>query len=362
MAYSAYYLTHTFMLCYNRHMDAAVVIGGENEQVNAIRALNSELPLNDFGLPTGIYRVDFLPWDDYDPNPAPVVALPSPSEVGSSESYEASSLEDDVARSDSIRAEYRIAGFLAQSLQRAFVPLQYDEGFPAFESGYSFWHQFPNESLVLYQAFETYLRMNAGKPAIIGDFQADETVEGDAASGSRGIAELVDKLHPELEGVELLAALDHYRDAFHIYYWGLRARAYDLFRVAQHRKQQELRAIETQDEHYIDARNIRAKIMEYMGSNDEFWDLMTPKVALDALKLATSLERISAGLPTSGPAAANAVDRTGQSLEVAFRTIAQDNNVVPEGVTMDKEGHILDEALTDPEKVRVLQEIIIRQG
>ena len=35
--------------------------------VIAIRQLTAELPLNDFGLPTGIYRTDLLPFHEYIP-------------------------------------------------------------------------------------------------------------------------------------------------------------------------------------------------------------------------------------------------------------------------------------------------------
>ena len=35
--------------------------------VMAIRQLTAELPLNDFGLPTGIYRTDLLPYHEYIP-------------------------------------------------------------------------------------------------------------------------------------------------------------------------------------------------------------------------------------------------------------------------------------------------------
>ncbi len=39
----------------------------EDLQVEALRALQAEIPLNDFGLPTGIYRTDLLPFHDYHP-------------------------------------------------------------------------------------------------------------------------------------------------------------------------------------------------------------------------------------------------------------------------------------------------------
>ena len=212
----------------------------------------------------------------------------------------------------------------------------------------------------MYRAFELYRQMSMGTPGTV-ETDTDEGEPGTAASGMRSIAQLVGNMHPNLSGTELLVAIDAYRRAYYIYYWGLRTRAYDLFRVAQHQKQQELRAIETQDEHYIDARKIRHKIMAYMDDEENFWDLMTPKVAIDLLKLTTALERISAGLPSAGPA--TNTERAGESLELTFKTIAQSNRASSEGATtVDEEGTVLDQALKDPETVNMLQKLIIKRG
>lgn len=361
---------------YNRRMDTNVnvdAMDAEELQVQAIKALSSELPLNDFGLPTGIYRVDLLPFHDYEPKHSNGHAhtLPRTKEVESPESKPALIPPDDVARGDSLlpvvinngNGEYRIAGFPATSLPNAFVPLQYDEGFPAFESGRAFWGQLDSEPHDVYRAFETYLQMALGRPSSLGDPEdpEDEGDPGKAAAGTRSLSSLVAILHSAANDVELLPIIEHYKRAYHIYYWGLRARAYDLFRVAQHRRRQEVRAIETQDEHYVDARRLRHKVMKYMNDDEEFMDLMTPKVAIDLLKQTTALERISAGLPAAGPIAAGHEDRSGESLELTFRTIAQSNRASSEGAVVDEEGEILDRALEDPVTVEILQKLIIRR-
>ncbi|KKN19221.1 hypothetical protein LCGC14_0947900 [marine sediment metagenome] len=349
-------------------MDIEVNVGAEAEvlQVQAIKALAGELPLNDFGLPTGIYRVDLLPFHNYKPTHTNGHALPRPSEVGSpepSESPSSLSPEDEARGDPSLPVEYRVAGFLAASLPNAFVPLQYDEGFPAFENGQAFWYQLDSEPSDIFRAFETYLQMACGRAGVSGDPEdpEDEGDPGKAAAGTRSISSLVAMLHPAANDIELLSIIEHYKRAYHVYYWGLRARAYDLFRVAQHRRRQEIRAIETQDEHYIDAKRIRHKIMQYINGDEEFWELMTPKVAIDLLKQTTSLERISAGLPAAGPAAAGSEDRSGESLELTFRTIAQSNRASSEGTVVDEEGELLDRALEDPVAVEILQRLIIRK-
>ncbi len=376
-------------MLYNRRMDIEVDTNAganagasaEDLQVQAIKALSGELPLNDFGLPTGIYRVDLLPFHDYKPQytnghqierehehlvpPQPVSdGILSPSEVGSPESDEASiSPADETRDGPSLPVEYRVAGFLAASLSNAFIPLQYDEGFPAFEDGRAFWSQLSSEPHDIFRAFETYLQMALGRPAVSSDPDdvEDEGDPGKAADGTRSISSLVAMIHPGLNDAELLPTIEHYKRAYHVYYWGLRARAYDLFRVAQHRRRQEIRAIETQDEHYIDARKLRHKVMNYMNDDEEFMELMTPKVAIDLLKQTTTLERVSAGLPAMGPTPAGREDRSGESLEITFRSVAQSNRASSEGTTVDEEGEILDKALEDPETVEVLQKLIIRR-
>ncbi len=336
------------------------------QAVEAIKALTHELPLNDFGLPIGIYRCDLLPFHDYAPN---IASDPRP--VASGNGEESSSTElavpcdsqltegSEPSKPNGANGEHRIAGFLAKSLNQAFVPLQYDEGFPAFNDGTAFWSRLECEPHDIYLAFDQYLKMPLGRTP---DPEDDEDF-GLAASGTRSLASLVEKLHPNLPNNQLLARIEQYRANYYLYYWGMRAHAYDLFRVAQHQKQQELRALETQDEHYVDARKIRHRLMQYINDDTEFWDMMTPKVAIDLLKSTTQLERISAGIPGAGPpiAGSEGESRKGQPFEIAFRTVAQSNRPQVRA-TIDEDGEVLSRALEDPEALEVLQELIIRSG
>lgn len=331
--------------------------------VEAIKALTHELPLNDFGLPIGIYRADLLPFHDYAPlntprsqlaasdgEESPSTELAVPCETRKNGGSEPSAPPDD----------YRIAGFLAKSLNQAFVPLQYDEGFPAFNDGRAFWSRLECEPQDIFLAFDQYLKMPLGRPANY-DEDGDLEDSGEEASGTRSLSTLVTRLHPNLANSQFLARIEQYREHFYLYYWGMRAHAYDLFRVAQHQKQQELRALETQDEHYVDARKIRGRLMQYMTNEEEFWELMTPKVAIDTLKQVTQLERISAGIPAAGPAPVREDGQGHQPFEIAFRTIAQTSR--PQvGATMDDDGEVLAKALEDPESTEVLQEMIIKLG
>jgi hypothetical protein len=350
-----------------------------NQAVEAVRALTHELPTNDFGLPIGIYRVDLLPFHDYVPPNAATLALPSPSEAGNGSellrqtedhpceaqatgtNQPQESSDPDPIPDTNGKGPYRIAGFLAKDLNQAFVPIQYDEGFPAFADGRPFWNRLDFEPQDVFYAFDQYLRMPLGRPSSF-DEGGEIDNYGKEASGTRSLSALVDQLYPNLTGNELLGKIDQYRESFYLYYWGMRAHAYDLFRVAQHQKQQELRALETQDEHYIDARKIRARLMQYMGSEEEFWDLMTPKVGVDLLKQVAQLERISAGIPAAGPPGQKEDGDKHRSFELAFRTIAQTARPTVRASNEEGDAEVLTRALEDPDATEVLQELIIRQG
>ena len=328
-------------------------------QTEAIRNLTREIPLNDFGLPTGIYRVDLLPFHEYqdeqtlalthDPNLDPNLDP----EMG--EATKSISLVDFDAHRHT--DDYRIAGFPARSLHQAFMPLQYDEGFPALDTGLPFWSRLEFEPAEAYEAFQKYLQMNLGSPGSHGG-DIDDDYDGREARGTRSLSALVGEQFGD-QDLNRMAQL--YQEYYHMYYWGLRAHSYDLFRVAQYRKQQELRSIETQGEHYHISRRMRHRLMKYMDSEEEFWDLMSPKVAMDMLKTLTQLERISAGLPAAGPATADSEGRSGAPFEVMLRTVAQGNRRGGER-TITEDGEMLDMALEDANATGVLQELIIRAG
>jgi len=357
-----------------KHTQLAHVNGGQTQeqvQIEAVRALTGEIALNDFGLPVGIYRTDLLPFHDYQPTHSRAVAdadadasalfplpLPLPQGLTTPTTHEQDEDNEGVGEFlPAVRDEdrvYRIAGFPARELSNAFVPLQYDEGFPAFDSGLPFWSRLDFEPTDAFVAFQQYLKMPLGSE---GDAD-DEDYSGSSASGTRSLSSLATSLMPDDKVINCIARFQEY---YHLYYWGMRAHAYDLFRVAQYRKQQELRAIETQDEHYVQSRRLRHRLMKYMDDEENFWDLMTPKVGLDMLKTITQLERISAGVPAAGPMSEIERERSGSPFEVVLRSVAQSNRRGKTTLITD-EGEVLDNALKDPAATEILQELIIRSG
>ena len=177
----------------------------EDNQIRASRDLAAELPLNDFGLPLGVYRTDLLPWHDYMPaeqqRALHLVKDETPINVVSRELIEQSTDavtgamadlgiftegdDEDSGDIDSevpiayapartatpivntveggdvveVLAEHRIAGFRVSDLENAFVWLHYDEGFPSFDSGQPFWGCLPFEPPKAYEVFQRYLQV-----------------------------------------------------------------------------------------------------------------------------------------------------------------------------------------------------------
>ncbi len=349
------------------------------QQVQAIRTLSAEIPLNDFGLPTGIYRTDLLPYHDYKaPRSSAVASNGDGSDNGDGANgvndggvvIDHSDIQSDLSLTSvphetgeadeaDVPDIYRIAGFPAHELHNAFMPLQFDEGFPAFENGQPFWSRLEYEPSDAFEAFQKYLQMSLGSPGTIPSVEDDDTdYDGRSATGTRNISILV---AGQFEDRQLLQMGQIYQQYFHLYYWGVRAHAYDLFRIAQYRTQQELRMVETQDEHYVQTRRLRHRLMQYFNNEEEFWDMMTPKTGIDMFKTVTSLERISAGLPAGGPANEASEANRGRPFEVTLRSVAQTNRRIRD-VNVDEEGEVLDRALEDPETTEILQELIIKTG
>lgn len=382
----------------------------EELQLTAIRALRQEISINDYGLPVGIYRVDMLPFHNYVPidytKPQPQVAAAQEFLPGSTSNYAVatshpSDRDDDIDDLDeedlddtyddvdpgiyhnapgedvpldvdigvlavapsATPIEHRTAGFLTEDLRNAFMPLDFMEGFPTFRNGDPFWLQLIYEPAEAYHAFHRYLQMSATAAADMPSFVNTSSVHlkktAAGATGFRSIAKLAAEM--QSSDSELLSFQEQLKVWSEMYYWEWRAKAYDHFRVARHRQQQEIRAIETQDSHYSMARRITAKLLEYVEHNEDFMDQMTPKVAFDGLKLATALERVSAGLPASGPLREDSEGNMRvTSMEMTMRRIGQSSKGNEEEIAQDDGSALLTKALESPQDLAVLQEMILR--
>lgn len=369
-----------------------------------MRELQKHIPMNDFGLPIGFYRADLLPFHDYEaPRSAEEARLPhiqsedldtleSQDEAltadewitSNGSSYNLSVPEDQFVietdpetstessgSSESSGSQElqtrRVAGFPATQLEQAFIWLSYDEGYPTLPNGQPFWNRLEYEDTESFGLFQRYLLMTKGTNPDPND-PKDDTWK--PAEGVRSLTELATQLYTR--DSDIVVAVEKFQVINQLYYWGLRSKAYDLFKVVQYRKQQEQRAIETQDSHYFTSRRLLHRLMGYMEDEEEFWDMMTPKTGIDMLKTLTQLERVSAGLPAAGPLTEKQSDsgnNRGTPFELILRKAALEQheqmklvNGNQEGSLNDEESDILDKALSDPETFAGLQELIIRVG
>lgn len=400
----------------------------QTEQVSVIRKLTKRIPVGELGLPVGFYRADLLPFHNYDPTAAEreeaeevretaakeelphAPRMPtagwsdqegidgggidgievdepessyaqeySSSDQSSSSNYLPVKEELDSEPEGELPQEYRVCGFVPRELEDAFVWLNYDEGFPSLETGIPFWGRLEYEPNEAFGYFVKFLALPQGvHPALDARVEdgSDWSDEWKPAGGTRSIHELASQLGAGYDDVAFIRLTEKLRDYAHLYYWGWRSRAYDMYRVAQHRQQQERRAIETQDSHYVLSQRLRARLMTYMN-DEEMWETMTPKTAIDMLKTITTLERISAGLPASSPLSehrgGDGAPRSGMPTELIFRQIARDQQqgmklVAPEsedGLLLNEDGESvnLDKLLREGgEDVAQLQEFILRFG
>lgn len=291
-------------------------VGTQLQTYNSDYTENSEVsqfpqvPLNDMGLPTGFYRGDMIS-ADYSENPE------------ESENFDV----------DGCTLERQDA------LQHAFVPLDYGEGFPTLPSGTPYWNQLEHEPIEDYQLLDLYLQL----PTL--------------AEGARSLSFLPSLIEQHLQrdiNLEKLQVL------FSTYYWRYRAKSYDLFREAARRKQMELRALDVNNNHYLLAERLLKKLELYLDNEEDFWDLMTPKAAIDFLKALTSLQRVSVGMPSAGPPMVSTEGLGSPSFEVTLRTLAQESHESKSSETQNAEA--VSAALADPKIAGLAQELIIKMG
>lgn len=335
---------------YNIDMDSITTT-----QLQAVRDLEQHIPLNEFNLPTGLYRIDLLPFHDY-------VQDHQDHRDHQHHQQQERGLKD-VATIETGPSEDRVAGFRVQDLDIAYVPLHYDEGYPTTPDGMPFWDRLLYEPPEAYFMFELYLQMGRGPSDSERNDEGLHDLEDykTSATGFRSVSALAHSLRDQNPSTHqsLSIVIEQCHTYSCLYYWKYRSRAYDLFKLAHFQKQQELRAIETQDDHYIISRRLLGRLMKYFDNEEDFWDLLTPKVGIDMFKTLTQTQRISAGVPAGGPSNV-ANEQPTHSLEVIMRRIAiGGQSELPSDDVVDTQV-LLDQALSDPELVKNFQEIVIK--
>jgi len=211
-----------------------------------------------------------------------------------------------------------------QLLTAAMVVVDYSEGFPAFENGQPIWSQMPFESEDSFHAFCYYLE--AGKE------QGVRLVEQ--------IANDLDKSLPLL------------MDYFHLYYWKVRSKAYDLFITTVHEKKRLQRMMKCEDSHYLLAENLLKDCMAYFKALN--WETIDPAVIARMVPALIEVQRKSVGLSQFGENAP-----TPQSVEVILRQMTKLEG--PQDQDQVKSSG-LDILLANPDAAAAAQELIIKLG
>lgn len=281
------------------------------DRIDSFRMLTQKTPTNDYGLPIYVLRADLIPDGIFD--------------------------MDDIDR--------------AQFVAAAGINIIYDEGFPTFDNGDALWSRMEFESDEAFALFKKYLD------------QAEK-------NGARRLEELA--FEQTGTSADIAIHFDTYRkrlkEYFVYYNWAVRAKAFDMFRVAAYHKLREHRILSTTDKHFLEAEKILGLVVGYFGELSEetgkpkWLDELTPKVALDMLDKLTKLQRVSIGLSAHGLSAGEATDTPKNAdVEVVLRQIASGARD-PNARANEAKGMGLEALLQNPELAGMAQELIIRVG
>jgi len=246
-------------------------------------------------------------------------------------------------------------------LRQAYVPLNYDEGYPMLDEGHPFWQRLSYEPLDAYVAFQAYIEQGTsgsrqlfvlaertGVQQRIAKARSERTnsvrlqerssqglggptkefFHGSATTNPDGMTETTGSLDgsgfiqsasadPMRSGsVSVINGASHSElvDWFYLYHWAWRALAHDLFYVDSIKRSRDMQAILLENTHLVEANKIWDKLTAYINGDklrmptsvnadgdSLFWENMTPKVAIDLMKTLTHMQRVSLGMPAAAP-------------------------------------------------------------
>lgn len=293
--------------------------------VRIVEALCEQTPNTQYQLPEGFYRADLL-----------------------------SSLVPAFER-QTLPEEEEVLDLRTQA-NHAFVPLSYEDGYPALEKTQApFWYRLPHEDEDTYELFQHYVLLGSEGARIVDDhFHLLP-------------ARLKHRFSPE----EILSIKT-------LYYWVPRAKAYDAFDTMVRRRQRTAYSSQAEDRHYHVSELLLRKAVAFVQS-DSFLDGMNTKTALEAVKLAVALQRQSLGLQpnTGGESKAPTIDmqfelhRTmnpqaedsefhGNRNDASELIMLPDGTKVPRGVSSSATK--IREVLRDPETLRIAESLVIKMG
>lgn len=271
------------------------------------KRLNETIPLNDYRLPTHLYRADLIPLDIFQYAP-----------------FERSEM-----------------------LNAAAMDLAFTHGYPALDDINPIWDRLPCEPQEAFDAFMIYLEL-------------PETTN--AENPVRFLP-----LISTMTQIPLEALASH----CHVFYWHWRSHAYDLFQVACRRKQRERRIMTVEGYHFAMAENALNKVTKLLdrrldlelidAAKAESADEIETKLK-DLVDVATKLaqiQRVSVGLPSGGPSKLD-IEVSGRRHEQVgdvFKGIAKDAG---HDKPTERRSSDMDALLQDPTNLAQIQDMMVR--
>lgn len=270
------------------------------------RTLSQNIPLNQYHLPDHIYRADLIGLDVLE-----------------------------------LSAKDRL-----NVLDSASMPVTMEHGYPALNETQPFWEQLPCEPPDAYNAYMTFL----------------ELPEKSAHNNPIRLLPIIATLTNE--------TLDQIAEWAHQFYWHWRARAYDLFLIACHRKQREQRIMSVEGQHFKQAEGLLAKVQAIAVAklDQEIRALTTDQDAetdtklkdlISMVKDLMGIQRISIGLPAAGPSQIDLkLDGPRHTtVDETFKSIAKEGAGEAKPNQRSAE---MDALLQDPDDLSRVQELLIK--
>lgn len=212
---------------------------------------------------------------------------------------------------------------LQSMVEAATVFLDYHHGYPTLKTGMPFWSKLNHESTESFSAFCAYL---------------------------------------ELGGIRSFLSLQQYTpelltEWFHLYSWAHRATSYDMFRAAHHERMRVERIMRTENTHYEESTKIYARIVQAFGQKtaDELNGMEADKL-IGMLEKVVKMQRVAAGLTANGGAEDKSSSKTGISVEVQMRQIAEKSG----HQSSRNEDVDMQSLLGDLDALNAAQELIVR--
>ncbi len=284
-----------------------------------IEQLMKEVPLNDYGLPDYIYRADLLNEQEFYrtiswAKTQAGTKVENAAQATTTPNFLRSRQSDDIGLGVTYSPHE-----LMEILDSARVELSYAEGFPALPSGRPFWTQLETEPKVAHEAFEAYIQLG-GARQIHNLFQYD---------------------------------MSDLQEWFNTYYWNYRVVAFDLYRIAHHKKIQLQRLLDVQNKHYAMAERYLGTVSRYLdGVSDEEMERIGPEKAVNMMEKLVKIQRMSVGLSATGNERAEELQKV-QPVNIIMAQVSGDRQRVQKVDDVDL-------LMDNPDAIDAAQELIIK--